>query len=45
MEQLHPLGSIGLPKDVAAAGLFLCSPDAEWITGVIMPVDGGITAR
>jgi meso-butanediol dehydrogenase/(S,S)-butanediol dehydrogenase/diacetyl reductase len=45
MEQIHPLRSIGLPKDVAAAAVFLCSPDADWITGVIFPVDGGMTAH
>jgi NAD(P)-dependent dehydrogenase (short-subunit alcohol dehydrogenase family) len=44
MEHVHPLHAIGLPKDVAAAALFLCGPDAEWITGAILPVDGGITA-
>jgi len=45
MEQLHPLQSIGMPKDVSAAALFLCSAEADWITGVILPVDGGISAR
>lgn len=45
MEQIHPLQSIGLPKDVAAAALFLCGPEADWITGVILPVDGGMTAH
>ncbi|MBX3475538.1 MAG: SDR family oxidoreductase [Planctomycetes bacterium] len=45
MEHLHPMQSIGRPKDVAAAALFLCSPDADWLTGVILPVDGGMTAR
>lgn len=44
MEHVHPLKAIGLPKDVAAAALFLTSTDAEWITGVILPVDGGMTA-
>jgi NAD(P)-dependent dehydrogenase (short-subunit alcohol dehydrogenase family) len=44
MEQMHPLRAIGLPRDVAAAALFLCSQDADWMTGVILPVDGGITA-
>lgn len=45
MEHLHPMQSIGRPKDVASAALFLCSPDADWLTGVILPVDGGMTAR
>jgi NAD(P)-dependent dehydrogenase (short-subunit alcohol dehydrogenase family) len=44
MEQIHPLKAIGRPRDVASAALFLCGPDAEWITGAILSVDGGITA-
>ena len=44
MEHVHPLKAIGVPKDVANAAVFLCSNDADWITGAIMPVDGGITA-
>jgi meso-butanediol dehydrogenase/(S,S)-butanediol dehydrogenase/diacetyl reductase len=39
----HPLG-LGDPEDVAAAALFLASDDARWITGVALPVDGGLTA-
>ena len=31
----------GTPEDTAKAGLFLCSDDADYITGVILPVDGG----
>lgn len=45
VEHMHPLRSIGLPKDVAAAALYLCSPDADWLTGVNLPVDGGLCAR
>jgi NAD(P)-dependent dehydrogenase (short-subunit alcohol dehydrogenase family) len=45
MEHLHPMRSIGRPKDVASAALFLCGPEADWLTGVILPVDGGMTAR
>lgn len=45
MEQMHPLKAIGLPKDVAAAAVFLCSPEADWMTGVVLPVDGGLTSR
>jgi NAD(P)-dependent dehydrogenase (short-subunit alcohol dehydrogenase family) len=40
----HPLGRNGQPGDVAAAILFLASAEASWITGAILPVDGGVTA-
>src|SRR5262249_31994811 len=39
----HPLGRLGEPSDVAGAVAFLASPDAAWITGIALPVDGGIT--
>ena len=38
----YPLGRIGRPEDVAAAVAFLASRDAAWITGITLPVDGGI---
>ncbi|CAG2103742.1 unnamed protein product, partial [Medioppia subpectinata] len=37
----YPLGRIGEPKDVASAVAYLCSPAASFITGAILPVDGG----
>jgi len=40
----HPLGRIATADEVAAAILFLASDDARFITGVALPVDGGITA-
>lgn len=40
----YPLGRVGEVDDIAAAALFLCSPEASWITGVNLPVDGGLTA-
>ncbi len=40
----YPLGRVGEVDDVAAAALFLCSSEAAWITGVNLPVDGGLTA-
>lgn len=36
-----PLGRMGTVDDIAQAALFLCSPAAEWITGVVLNVDGG----
>ena len=40
----YPLGRIGEPEDVAGAALFLASNEAAWITGAVLPVDGGLTA-
>jgi NAD(P)-dependent dehydrogenase (short-subunit alcohol dehydrogenase family) len=40
----HPLGRNGQPQDVAAAILFLAGSQADWITGVVLPVDGGVMA-
>jgi NAD(P)-dependent dehydrogenase (short-subunit alcohol dehydrogenase family) len=40
----HPLGRIGQPADVVGAMLFLASDAAAWITGAILPVDGGVMA-
>ncbi|MFE9774680.1 SDR family NAD(P)-dependent oxidoreductase [Streptomyces sp. NPDC005931] len=42
--RLYPLGRVGEPEDIAAAVAFLASPDASWITGTTLVVDGGITA-
>ncbi len=40
----HPLGRNGKPSDVSRAILYLASNDADWITGTILPVDGGVLA-
>jgi len=41
LEQAIPLGRAGRPRDIAHAVRFLASPEADYITGVVLPVDGG----
>lgn len=41
MRVLHPMGRNGQLIDVAEAALFLASDQSSWITGIILPVDGG----
>jgi NAD(P)-dependent dehydrogenase (short-subunit alcohol dehydrogenase family) len=45
IEKMHPMARIGEPSEVAAAILFLASDDASFVTGVILPVDGGYLAQ
>jgi NAD(P)-dependent dehydrogenase (short-subunit alcohol dehydrogenase family) len=45
IEKMHPMGRIGEPTEVAHAILFLASDDASFITGAILPVDGGYLAQ
>jgi NAD(P)-dependent dehydrogenase (short-subunit alcohol dehydrogenase family) len=40
----YPLRKVAMPADVAAAVAFLVSDEASHITGIVLPVDGGITA-
>jgi len=44
LKRAYPLGRVGEPAEVAAAIAFLCSSDASWITGITLPVDGGVLA-
>ena len=39
-----PIGRLGRPEEIAAAALFLAGPEAGFITGAILPADGGQTA-
>jgi NAD(P)-dependent dehydrogenase (short-subunit alcohol dehydrogenase family) len=45
LNNFHPLGRNGQPIDVAEAILYLASDKASFITGVVLPIDGGVTAR
>jgi NAD(P)-dependent dehydrogenase (short-subunit alcohol dehydrogenase family) len=42
---MHPLGRMGKSPEVADAVLWLCSDAASFVTGVVLPVDGGYSAR
>lgn len=41
LSQAQPIGRMGLPEEVAALALYLCSGDASFITGADIPLDGG----
>lgn len=45
MENFNPMPGMPEPKDVAAAVAFLASDDARFITGHVIPIDGGYTAQ
>jgi NAD(P)-dependent dehydrogenase (short-subunit alcohol dehydrogenase family) len=44
LDEAHPVGRIGRPEEAAAAVAFLASDDAAFVTGVLLPVDGGYSA-
>lgn len=41
----YPLGRPGTPEEIAKLVLYLASDEAAWMTGVVIPIDGGMTAR
>jgi len=43
--EMHPIGRIGTPQEVANAAVWLCSDRASFITGHALPVDGGFVAH
>ena len=45
LARANPLGRLGAPADVASAVAFLASNEASFITGAVLPVDGGLLAK
>lgn len=43
-ENLHPMGRLGRPEDIAEAAVYFASDESLWTTGSIMTVDGGVMA-
>jgi meso-butanediol dehydrogenase/(S,S)-butanediol dehydrogenase/diacetyl reductase len=44
LNEAHPIGRIGRPEEVGAVVAFLASDDSSFMTGVLLPVDGGYSA-
>ena len=45
LDELHPIGHVGEPEDIAAGIAYLASDDAKFLTGSELVIDGGYTAR
>ncbi|EGK00766.1 SDR family NAD(P)-dependent oxidoreductase [Dysgonomonas gadei] len=45
VKNIYPLGKIGSPESIGKASVFLASDQADWITGTILAVDGGLTTN
>jgi NAD(P)-dependent dehydrogenase (short-subunit alcohol dehydrogenase family) len=40
----HPIGRLGRPEDIAGLAVYLASDESSWVTGAVLPVDGGYVA-
>jgi NAD(P)-dependent dehydrogenase (short-subunit alcohol dehydrogenase family) len=40
----HPIGRLGRPDDIAGLAVYLASDESSWVTGTVLPVDGGYLA-
>lgn len=45
MAAMHPMNRVGTPQEIADTVVFLCSPQASFITGQALAIDGGLVAR
>ncbi len=45
IDNLHPIGRMGEPEEVAAAVTWLCQTESAFVTGIALPIDGALTAR
>ena len=41
----HPIGRLGRPEDIAGLAVYLASDESSWVTGAVLPVDGGYVAQ
>ena len=44
LAKMYPAGRIGHSTDIGMLTLLLCAPASAWITGTVLPIDGGLTA-
>jgi NAD(P)-dependent dehydrogenase (short-subunit alcohol dehydrogenase family) len=45
VSEMHPLGRIATPEEVAQAIYYLASDEAGFVTGAVLTIDGGVTAQ
>lgn len=43
--QDYPLGRLGSPSDIASYATYLASDESVWVTGTVLPIDGGVNAN